>query len=159
MPRSTPRKKQPLTTEITASVDTLVWRLTGFRGKSPNQTGRGANYGVNAQERKDRRAQWQSLLLAALMRSGAQGWSAPQRCEILIVAAGAPYPDNDNVVAAHKYAIDAMVKLGLLVDDNRKYIAETRGRVHEKPAWCPKGIGVEIVVYPEREFVHPAGDL
>jgi len=136
-----------------------VWRVTGHRGRSPNTKGRGANYAVNAIERRGERTQWQSLLLAAKMRADVEGWTAPRPAEILIFAVGAPYPDNDNVVAAHKYAVDALVQLGFIVDDNRKFVVETRGRVLEKPAWCPKGIGAEIVVYPARAFVHPAGDF
>ena len=117
----------------------LVWRLRGYRGSSSQhgKRGRGAHWRQAAQGRKEQREVWQALLLAALQRAPeAKEWSAPVPAKITIRVWGPSLPDSGNVADQHKYAIDALVSLGILVDDSPKYLPWTHaGSIKERPEW------------------------
>ena len=141
-------------THLIFSEGMLFWRVSGMRGKPVNQRGRGANFGANTRERQEDRERWKALLLAALSRrevsTSSSSWHAPQPAEITVRVYGRPM-DADGVGTAHKYAIDAMVAVGLLVDDGPKYVRRCIGDVppnKPRPSWCPVGPGVEIIVGP-----------
>ena len=137
---------------ITVEDGVLVWRIRGFRGRSSQSSGsearkRGRNvgrgrgnsahWGQAAKTKKVERETWQALLLAAMRRNPeVEKWRAPVPAKITVCVWGPSLPDSCNVSEHHKYAIDALVFLGILVDDSPKYLPWTHaGSVLQRPEW------------------------
>lgn len=129
----------------------LVWRLRGYRGRSSQASGsqsrkrghktrrgRGnsAHWRQAATTKKIEREAWQALLLAALRHNPeVELWRAPVPAQITIRVYGPSLPDSCNVPEHHKYAIDALVALGILVNDSPKYLPWTHSGSLPRPEW------------------------
>lgn len=120
----------------------LVWRLRGYRGSSSQhgKRGRGAHWRQASEGRKDQREAWQALLLAALRNNPeVEAWIAPKPVDVWIRVWGPSLPDSGNVSDQHKYAVDALVALGILVNDDPRHVPWTHaGSLHERPDWITR---------------------
>lgn len=122
----------------------FVWQVAGARGASPNAR-RGAHWSRATADRDF----WRMVLAAARPAPLAPFAAA----EVVVCEWGRPR-DLDNVIASIKWPLDALVHGGILADDGPRVVRRLSAEVSAgRPAWCPKGDGLELTVIPMRTEV------
>lgn len=140
-----------ISSDLLIEGDTLIWRLCGMRPKSSQargSVGRASNWRQASQARQGQRAVWESMLDAAKDEADIDRWVAPQPAQLVIYFWGPSPPDTPNIGWHAKYAIDALVTLGLIANDSPKYVPRTITEVVPRPKWATPGPGMEMRIEP-----------
>lgn len=119
---------------------TLVWRVAGLRGASPNDRD-----GAHWRQRRRDRDRWLALLRTAT-RPPRLAWRTAIRAEITATEWGRGR-DPDNAIASVKWLLDALVAERYLRDDGPDVVRRlSLVQPDARPSWLPNGPGVEIAV-------------